>query len=272
VALRGTTGERLWHFQFTPGDVHDWDSNQVPLIADRDTPEGPRQRLLWANRNGFYYVLDRQSGAFVTGLPYVRQNWARGLDASGRPIRAAITLQETRGYPVFPGAKGGTNWWPPSYDPALDLIFIPVLEQGMVFFPTAKTLPSAAGRSFYTAVRALNATTGQIVWEHRQPARQMQNDTGGLMSTRGGVVFGSDLTHFFALDSQTGRLLWQVETGGNIMAPPVTYMVNGEQLLTVVAGRALLTFALPRAPVPLVPEQVTGGGGTPEPAASGAHH
>lgn len=246
VALRGATGKLLWHFQFTPGDVHDWDSNQVPLIADRTTPDGVQKRLLWANRNGFYYVLDRDTGAFLTGTPFVRQNWSQGLDANGRPIRPLETLDQTRGRPVFPGAKGGTNWWPPTYDPVLDRVYIPVLEQGMVFFPTAQTLPSAAGRSFFTAIRALDASTGALVWEHRQPARLVDNETAGLLSTRGGVVFGGDQTRFFALDSQSGKMLWSVETGGSIMAAPVTYEVDGEQFVTVAAGRSVLTFALPQ--------------------------
>jgi alcohol dehydrogenase (cytochrome c) len=247
VALRGSTGKLLWHFQFSPGDVHDWDSTQVPLIADRISPEGLAQkRLLWANRNGFYYVLDRDTGAFVTGAPFVRTNWAVGLDSNGRPIRPVETLEGTQGRPIYPGAKGGTNWWPPTYDPALDRVFVPVLEQGMVFFPTSLTLPSAAGRSFYTGVRALDASTGAVIWEHRHAARLVENETGGLMSTRGGVVFGGDQSQFFALDSRTGKLLWSVETGGTIMAAPVTYEVNGEQFVTVAAGRSVLTFALPR--------------------------
>jgi alcohol dehydrogenase (cytochrome c) len=248
VALRGTTGQLLWHFQFTPGDEHDWDSNQVPIIADRKTDQGIEKRLLWANRNGFYYVLNRETGAFVSGVPYARQTWAEGLDAKGRPIRAAADRRLTQGYPVFPGAKGATNWWPPSFDPQLDLVFIPVLEQGMVFFPTAMTLPTTSGRSFYTAVRAVDASTGKLAWEHRQDTRLVNNETGGLLSTRGGIVFGSDQSRFFALDSRSGRLLWTVETGGEIIAAPVTYAVGGQQFVTIAAGRSLLTFALPEPP------------------------
>ncbi len=246
VALRGATGELLWYFQFTPADVHDWDSNQVPLIADRVTPEGVQKRLLWANRNGFYYVLDRDTGAFLRGVPFVRQTWAQGLDSIGRPVRPIETLEQTQGRPVFPGAKGGTNWWPPSYDPVLDRVYVPVLEQGMVFFPTAQTLPGAAGRSFYTAIRALDASTGTLIWEYRQSARLTDSETGGLLSTRGGVLFGGDQSRFFALDAQSGRLLWSVETGGIIMAAPVTYELDGEQFVTVSAGRSVLTFALPK--------------------------
>lgn len=246
VALRGETGKLLWYFQFTPGDAHDWDSTQAPVIADRMTPQGLQKRLLWANRNGFYYVLDRDSGAFITAVPFVQTNWTAGLDANGRPIRPVETLQATQGQPIYPGAKGGTNWWPPTYDPVLDRIFVPVLEQGMVFFPTAQTLPTTAGRSFYTAVRALDASTGKRLWEYRQAPRVVNNDTGGLMSTRGGVLFGSDETRFFALDEQSGKRLWSVETGGTIMAAPVTYEVDGEQFVTIAAGHSVLTFALPK--------------------------
>ncbi|HEY4212236.1 MAG TPA: PQQ-binding-like beta-propeller repeat protein [Steroidobacteraceae bacterium] len=259
LALRGATGELLWHFQFTPGDTHDWDSNQVPMLVTADGPRGPEKHVLWANRNGFYYVLNAKTGAFIRGVPFVEQNWAERLDSHGRPIlRDAPTGSSgaraggggdvdtsARGRPVFPGAKGGTNWWPPTYDPVLNRVYIPFLEQGMVFFPTAQTLPTTAGRSFYTGIRALDASTGERIWEHRQATRRVGNDTGGLLSTRGGVVFGSDQTRFFALDSRTGQQLWSVETGGTIMSAPVTYALKGEQMVTIAAGRSLLTFALP---------------------------
>ncbi len=245
VALQGATGKLLWHFQFTPGDAHDWDSNQVPMLVTADGPQGREKRILWANRNGFYYVLNAQTGAFIQGVPFVEQNWAERLDSNGHPVRRDALGDSTRGRPVFPGAKGGTNWWPPTYDPALNRVYIPFLEQGMVFFPTAQTLPSTAGRSFYTGIRALDASTGERIWEHRQATRRVDNETAGLLSTRGGVVFGGDQTRFFALDSRTGKQLWAVETGGTIMAAPVTYVINGEQMVTIAAGRSLLTFALP---------------------------
>ena len=247
VALRGTTGELLWHFQFTPGDTHDWDSNQTPLIADRNTPQGLEKRLLWANRNGFYYVLDRETGAFRLGVPFARQNWTRGLDEKGRPLPLANARASVQGVSVYPGAKGATNWWSPSYDHELDLVFIPVLEQGMVFFPSAQTLPSAAGRSFYTAIRALDASTGKLVWEHREDQRSDDENISGVLSTSGNVLFGADHGEFFALDSRTGKTLWSVETGGVIYAPPVTYTVEGEQLVSIISGRNLLTFALPHS-------------------------
>ncbi|HVY65097.1 MAG TPA: PQQ-binding-like beta-propeller repeat protein, partial [Gammaproteobacteria bacterium] len=238
--LRGTTGELVWHFQFTPHDTHDWDSNQVPIIAD--TPR--ERRLLWANRNGFYYVLDRDTGRFLRGAPFVHQNWAERLDANGRPVLLNVSAGMD-GRLMFPGARGGTNWWPASFDPQLELIFVPVLEQGMVFFPTPRSRPTDAGRAFYTAVRALDASTGRLVWEHRYAPRVLGAAGSGVLSTRGGVVFAGDQTMFCALDAKTGRELWSIETGGVVAGAPVTYAVNGEQFVSVPAGASLLTFALP---------------------------
>ena len=128
----------------------------------------------------------------------------------------------------------------------------------MIFFPSALTLPSTGGRSFYTAVRALDAATGKLVWEHRSETRSEDDNTGGLMSTRGGVVFGGDHGSFLALDSHTGKVLWQVETGGVIYAAPVTYMVDGEQFVSIFAGRSLMTFALPKADTSVAPQAAVG--------------
>lgn len=246
VALRGATGKLLWHFQFTPGDTHDWDSNQIPLIADRTTARGTERRLLWANRNGFYYVLDRDTGAFLRGVPFARETWAEGLDSRGRPIPPAASRASVQGISVYPGAKGATNWWSPSYDRELDLVFVPVLEEGMIFFPSQQTLPSTGGRSFYTAVKALDASTGKLVWEHRWERRSDDDNISGLLSTRGGIVFGADHGSFFALDARSGNPLWSVETGGVTYAAPITYTVDGEQFVSLISGRNVMTFALPK--------------------------
>jgi alcohol dehydrogenase (cytochrome c) len=117
----------------------------------------------------------------------------------------------------------------------------------MVFFPSAKSWPDASNRSFYTAVRALEARTGKLVWEYKRPPRTHDSDMGSLLSTSTGLVFGADQSTFFALDSRTGRELWSVETGGTISAPPVTYRANGEQLVVISAGRNMMAFGLPRA-------------------------
>ena len=246
LALRGSTGKLLWYFQSTPGDAHDWDSIEVPMIADRTVNGHEEQRLLWPNRNGFYYVLDRKSGAFLRGVPFVRENWASGLDAHGRPILTPPS-RSLQGEVVFPGARGGTNWWPSSYDPDVGLTFIPALEQGMTFFPTAVTLPSSEA-SFYTALRAVDGESGRLVWEHRERERTGDSTVSGILSTRGGLVFAAADNRFFALDAKTGKTLWSVGTAGSTYAAPVTFSVAGEQLLSIVIGRDLLTFALPPQP------------------------
>lgn len=246
VALRASTGELVWHFQFTPGDVRDWDSAQTPVLVDYAAASGIERRVLWANRNGFYYVLDRTNGKFVSGRSFVFQNWAEGLDANGRPVLKQPAVGNGGGSLVYPGGTGGTNWWSPTYDAALDTFFVPVLEQGAILVPASKIVPADAPRSFYTGVRALNGKTGAMLWEYRHEPRVTDNLTAGLLSTRSGVIFGSDLSKFFALDSRTGRRLFTFETGARIAAAPISYDLDGRQHVSVISGRTLLTFALPR--------------------------
>src|SRR6185312_15033397 len=164
------------------------------------------------------------------------------------------------GHEVFPSARGGTNWWPPSYDPDLGVTFIPALEQGMTFFPTLYSLPSSEV-SFYTAIRAVDAYSGKLVWEHRERERTGDSTISGLLSTRGGLVFGAGDGRFLALDAQSGKTLWSADIGGSTYAAPVTYSVAGQQFVSVVIGRSLLTFALP-------PPAPSGG---MKPAAGGSH-
>lgn len=246
VAIRGTTGQLIWYFQSTPDDTHDWDAVQVPVIADRTVDGHEEHRLLWANRNGFYYVLHRRTGAFARGVPFVHESWASGLDAHGLPILAPVS-RSVRGQVVFPSANGATNWWPPSYDPDLGLTFIPVLVQGMTFFPTHYSLPSSE-LSFHTAVRAVDAYSGKLVWEHREPERTRHLVISGMLSTRGGLVFAAADNQFFALDARSGKTLWSVGAGGTTYAAPITFAVSGQQFVSVVIGRSLLTFALPAQP------------------------
>jgi alcohol dehydrogenase (cytochrome c) len=245
VALQGTTGKLVWYFQFTPGDDHDWDSNQVPILAELDSPQGPQKRVLWANRNGFYYVLDRATGKFLNGVPYVRQNWTAGLDENGRP-RPPTDARNSTGLLIYPGGIGGTNWWPPSYDPELRMMFVPALEQGMVFFPSAKSWPTGSNKAFYTKIRAVQAATGEVAWEYKNAPRVDNNHIAGVTTTDSGLLFGGDQTTAFALDARTGTVLWSFETGGLINAAPITYLAGGEQQVLIAAGRNLLAFALPR--------------------------
>jgi alcohol dehydrogenase (cytochrome c) len=255
LALRGSTGELVWYFQFTPADEHDWDANQIPVLVDRTVGDRIEKLMLMANRNGFYYVLDRERGQFLKATPFAQQNWADGIDEHGRPIRSALPADTHKGVLVYPSNSGATSWWPPSFDPALNLMIVPTLERGMVFFPgdsdeddssAAFSWPEANNKPFYTAVRALDAWTGRLVWEYRRAPRLVDNDIMGLLSTKSGVVFGSDQTSFFALDTKTGAPLWSFDTGGKTRAAPVTFEVDGEQYVTIAAGHDLLSFALPK--------------------------
>lgn len=255
VALRGTTGRLLWHFQFSPGDEHDWDSSQVPVIVNRPQATVP-QELLWPNRNGFFYAFDRNTGRFLLGTPFVRQTWASRLSELGRPMEVAAAAPATKGTLVYPGVPGATNWWPPSYDPDLDLLFVPALDRGGVFIRGPDTSPSAGelyacgatssvpGLESHADVLAIRPGDGSIAWDHRAVTTTGDIHPAGLLSTRGGLVFASDNDLFYALDSRSGALLWSFPSGAQIAAAPVTYGVDGIQYVAIAAGRVVISFAL----------------------------
>ncbi|HET9384154.1 MAG TPA: PQQ-dependent dehydrogenase, methanol/ethanol family [Gemmatimonadales bacterium] len=252
VALRADSGELAWHFQFTPHDEHDWDSAQTPILADLVIDGKERRLICWPNRNGFYYVLDRVTGAFIEGVPYVELNWASGLDSVGRPVRVEEEGPSAAGRMTRPGANGGSNWQNPAFDPERRLVFVPATEGESVFTqtPTAtrganmRYMGSAAiARTPTHVVRALAAVTGAKQWEHFPPKHR---DLGysGLLATRGGLVFGASGGSLFALDSDTGKELWTVPLGGDTRAAPISFARHGRQALAIVAGRTLFVFGL----------------------------
>ncbi len=250
VALDADTGKLKWYFQFTPHDVHDWDSTQVPVLAE-GTVRGKRRKLvLFANRNAFYYVLDRQTGEFLLGTPYAKQTWAKELDEDGHPIRLPNTFPTVEGTEVYPGVAGATNWFSPSYSPPTNLLYVAVRERGDIFFKgeveyKPGSLFTAGGNrripGGYGAIRALQPETGHLRWKFRLHSPPW----AGVLSTAGGLVFGgSEEGDFFALDASTGKSLWNFQTGGEITANPITYLSNGKQHVVIAAGQALLAFAL----------------------------
>jgi alcohol dehydrogenase (cytochrome c) len=259
VALKAATGELAWHFQFTPADDRDWDSNQTPVLVDYQTASGFQKRVLWANRNGFYYVLDRTTGAFIAGQPFVAQNWTSGLDVNGRPTPRANAGAARGGSVVYPSGIGGTNWWSPTYDAVSDTFFVPFVEQGVVVVPSSNRAPADTPRPLYTGVRALAGATGKLLWEHRHPSRMDTNETGGLLSTRAGVLFGSDMSELFALDSATGSRLFTFETGAKIWAAPITYSVDGRQYVSIISGHDLLAFSFQDPPREIAADYVAHG-------------
>jgi alcohol dehydrogenase (cytochrome c) len=267
VALDADTGTLRWYFQFTPNDPYDYDSVQVPVLVDGAWRGSPRKLMMWANRNGFFYVLDRVSGQFLAGYPFVKVNWASGLDPKGRPVQTP----QPDGAPTYPGVQGGTNWYSPSYSPRTGLFYVSAWEDyGSVFvketqkyeegrrfvggrpaspIPGGQNVPGlrrgpinvwtdAAGHG---AVIAIDPATGAKKWKF--PMTDVTDS--GILTTASDLLFsGGREGYFHALDARTGALLWKVSLGGQIAAGPITYAVDGQQYVAIAAGHSLFGFAL----------------------------
>jgi alcohol dehydrogenase (cytochrome c) len=256
IALHGSSGKLAWHFQFTPHDDHDWDAAQTPILADIPIKGALRRVICVANRNGFYYVLDRTTGEFLAGEPFVELNWAKGLDSAGRPILSSDAEVSRSGRLTRPGAGGGVNWQNPAFDPRSGLVFVPATEGAGVFTdsPTAKRgelglFGGSHGTDAERAkmvVRALDVATGAKKWERFAPDWQESFAEGysGLLATGGGLVFGASQGSAFAIDSETGRELWRVFLGGDTYGAPISFTVDGHQVILVSAGRAQFMFGL----------------------------
>jgi alcohol dehydrogenase (cytochrome c) len=253
VALEASTGKLRWHFQFTPHDVHDWDANQVPVLVDLEFRGRPRKVLLTANRNGFFYVLDRATGEFLHGKQYARQTWAKGLDDRGRPIRVpGMSPPKDGEIPVYPGVHGGTNWFSPSYSPLAKLFYVATREEGSTFrAEDGKFVPgewfSAGGIRGINgvepsgAIEALDPATGERRWRFAAQAPQWS----GVLSTAGGLVFSGTVEGYFvALDGSNGKVLYRFPCGGPVFGNPVTFQVSGRQHVVIAAGSGLFAFGL----------------------------
>jgi alcohol dehydrogenase (cytochrome c) len=257
IAVRVHDGMLAWHFQFTPHDEHDWDANQIPVLLDADFNGTPRRLMLWANRNGFYYVLDRATGEFLHATPFVRQNWAERIDRTGRPILTAEAIPSPRGTLTWPGVSGGANWWSPSYSPITRHIYVPFADAPKVFFKNTETdsgdyapgmpyLGGVAGSTddrLHAGIKALDATTGAVAWEYRR--REPRPDIGrigGALSTAGNLVFFGDLNDFVAVAADTGREVWRVNLGGDINASPIGFSAGGRPHVAIPAGNTLYVF------------------------------
>ena len=254
LALDGDTGDMSWYFQFTPHDVHDWDAIQIPVLADIEIDGTPRKTMLWANRNAFYYTLDRETGEFLVGKAFARQTWAEGLDENGRPIRRPNMFPSAEGTLVSPTAGGATNWWSPAFSPRTGLLYVNAFDGEAEFFirdeeyragdrytggGTDSPLPID---NYASAIRALDPTTGDLQWEFPIKARSR----AGVMGTAGDLVFsGSVDGYFYALDAVTGEELWHIPLSGRMNANPMTYAVDGQQYVTMPVGNVVYTFGLP---------------------------
>jgi alcohol dehydrogenase (cytochrome c) len=262
IALDPDTGTLKWHYQFSPHNEFDWDSTQIPVLADMDWQGKPRKVMLWANRNGMSYVLDRTSGEFLKGQPFVKVNWADGFDAKGRPIPVPGIAPTKEGTLVYPGNQGGTNWYNPSYSPRTGLFYVPTWENTSTTYVKADTPPEfKEGQGFsglfprmgattddvHSTIQAIDPKTGMKRWSYRLSAPMTE---AGVLTTASDMLFsGGRDGSFFALDARTGKLLWQTRLGPSVSAGPMTYAVNGKQYVSIMAGTSMFTFGL-RDPQP----------------------
>jgi alcohol dehydrogenase (cytochrome c) len=266
VALDADTGKLKWHYQFSPHDEFDYDAVQIPVLADVRWQGSPRKVMMWANRNGFFYVLDRTSGEFLSGKPFVRVNWAEGFDKNGRPNRVPGMVPTTEGTLIYPGNQGATNWYNPSYSPRTGLFYIPSWVNYSSLY-VKRPQDFVEGRSFggggarstvpqglrtatnnfrkeeegYGAIRAIDPLTGERKWEYK-----MTDFTdAGILTTASDLLFsGGREGFFYALDARTGSLLWKFTVGGQIQSGPIAYAVGGRQYIAVNAGSSIFAFAL----------------------------
>jgi alcohol dehydrogenase (cytochrome c) len=265
VALDADTGKLKWYYQFSPHDEFDYDAVQVPVLVDMEWQGRPRKLMMWANRNGLFYVLDRTNGQFLMGKPFVKVTWMDGFDEKGRPKKLASAASSKTGTLIFPGNQGGTNWYNPSYSPRTGLFYIPAwddyssnfvkVEQEYVEGRTfggggpRPTGPNAVAGGFnysregdtYGAVRAIDPKTGEKKWDFK-----MSDVTdAGILTTASDLLFsGGREGYFFALDARNGNLLWRAAVGGRVMSGPMTYSVNGRQYVAVCGGNSLFVWAL----------------------------
>ncbi len=251
VAIDADTGELRWHFQFTPHDTHDWDANQIPVLVDAEWEGSPRKLVILANRNAFYYVLDRETGQFLRATQYATQTWAERIDENGRPVLIPGMDPSEEGTLVWPSLAGATNWYSPSFDPGRNLLFVPTREMSSWYYksdaeyePGQPFLGGGERRvedeNTYGAVRALELG-GELRWEFRQ----LTPAVSGVMATAGDLVFsGTDEGNIFALDADTGEALWDYYAGGRVRAAPMSFALDGEQFISVAAGQSVFTFGL----------------------------
>ena len=255
LALNPDTGKLKWYFQFTPHDLYDFDAVETPVLIDGSYKGENRKLLVEANRNGFVYVLDRTDGKFLGATLFEPSvNWAKGIDAKGRPITTGV-IPTPGGTRVCPGIVGATNWFSPSYNPQTHLFYFMALRACNIGHATPQ--PFVKGESYYnTGVEripdeqdkktlvAFDVESQKIAWRYPQVGRGYS--WGGTMSTAGGLVFfGDDAESFEAIDARDGKPLWHFNTGQGMHASPMSYAVDGKQYVAIAAGSDIFSFALP---------------------------
>ena len=253
VALDGDTGKIKWHYQFTPHDAWDYDGVNELVFADLPVGGAKTPVIMQANRNGFFYVIDRANGKLLSAKQYIDGvNWATGIDMkTGTPIEAAGNVKrpgmKRKAADVCPNLLGAKNWMPMSFDAQTGLVLIPTLnlcmdmegiegdyKRGSFYLNVNFDLGKAGAGGFMSGMKAWDPVAQKTVWFNSDPLPW----TGGALSTAGGLVFHGDVHGWFkALDAKTGKTLWKFQTGSGISAAPMTYVLDGKQYVAVVSGR-----------------------------------
>lgn len=250
VAIRPKTGELVWHYQFSPNDPYDYDATEVGMLVDMKIAGKQRKVLAQANRNGFFYVLDRANGELLAANPYVKVNWAERIDLkTGRPVLTETDRKARAGEDVeiFPSVLGGKNWTPMSWNPATGLAYANTLN---ISWPYQLAKPEYKKGEWYLGVNfrgvnmpknephgylsAIDPMTGKSKWQMAWPG---QPSMAGTLSTAGNLVFtGAATGEFIAVDARNGKKLYEFQTGSGIIGLPVTFEVNGKQYVSIVSG------------------------------------
>lgn len=246
IALEADTGKLRWHYQFTPGDVWDYDGVNEMVFADLRRNGRTIKAMLHADRNGHLYALERATGKLLYARPFVRVSWAKGFDAKGRPIVDPSKIPTPEGVEVCPGAAGGKEWNASAFSPLTRLLYLPVIENCALFFNSGVEArrrglpPGPSGFRYlpnqaYGKVMAVRADTGETAWEVRTRTPM----AAGMLATAGGLLFTGDAEgNFLAYDAETGRQLWSWQTGSGIRAAPVSFLVDGKQYVAIASGMA----------------------------------
>lgn len=256
IALDPRTGKLKWHYQFTPHDVWDWDADEPLVLADVNWQGTQRKLLFHANRNGFFYVLDRIEGTLLLAKPFAKKvTWAREIGPDGRPVKNPNQEPSAKGTKICPAVLGATNWWSTALDVTSGLMYVQAVESCGIYVKaesdwvagrsymggSSRTAPSDPLQQF---IRAIDVRTGKAVWELPEVGSG-ESRSGTLATASGLVFFGDDTGALMVADSSSGKPLWHFQTSQALRASPMTYMFDNRQFVAIASGSNVLAFGLP---------------------------
>ena len=254
VALDMATGKMKWYYQMNPHDTHDWDSSETPILVDGDFKGKQRKMVLHADRNGYFWVLDRLTGEhLLTSKFSPTVNWVKEINAKGQTIRDVTKDSSVPGTLVSPNNYGATNWPPAAYSPDTGLFYVPTIDNYAMYYLTETDPRGAMGlggkdEQFLAALgvymTAIDYKTGKVAWQHKYPGAGGFGAAQGVLTTAGGLLFGGDVSgNLIAYNAASGKILWHARLG-SVSNAPQTYWLDGKQYVLVAAGDQLFAFYL----------------------------